>query len=98
MTLVAGRIGVLVMAYGTPASPSQVEAFYTDVRRGRPPSAEQLADLVRRYDAIGGTSPLSKRTAEQVAGIQEQLELRFPGRFLCVLGNKHSEPHIEDAV
>ncbi|MGD0943616.1 MAG: ferrochelatase [Acidimicrobiales bacterium] len=98
MTPVAGRIGVLVMAYGTPASPSQVEAFYTDVRRGRPPSADQLADLVRRYDAIGGTSPLSRRTAEQVAGIQGQLELRFPGRFLCVLGNKHSEPRIEDAV
>jgi ferrochelatase len=86
------------MAYGTPSSPSQVEAFYTDVRRGRPPSAEQLADLVRRYDAIGGISPLSRRTEEQVAGIQEQLDLRFPDGFLCVLGNKHSEPRIEDAV
>jgi ferrochelatase len=93
-----GLTGVVVMAYGTPASPSQVEAFYTDVRRGRPPSPEQLADLVRRYDAIGGISPLSGRTAEQVAGIQEQLEVRFPGKFLCALGNKHSEPRIEDAV
>jgi ferrochelatase len=75
-----------------------VEAFYTDVRRGRPPSDEQLADLVRRYEAIGGVSPLAARTAEQVAGIQQQLELRFPGRFLCTLGNKHSDPRIEGAV
>jgi protoporphyrin/coproporphyrin ferrochelatase len=94
----AARVGVLVMAYGTPVSPAQVEAFYTDVRRGRPPSAEQLADLVRRYEAIGGVSPLSRRTAEQVAGIQQQLELRYPGRFVCTLGNKHAEPRIEGAL
>jgi ferrochelatase len=86
------------MAYGTPSSPGQVEAFYTDVRRGRAPSADQLADLVRRYEAIGGVSPLSRRTAEQVEGIQQQLELRFPGRYLCTLGNKHSEPRIENAI
>ena len=78
--------------------PHEVEAFYTDVRRGRPPSDEQLAELVGRYEAIGGVSPLSRRTAEQVAGIQQQLEGRFSGRFRCTLGNKHSDPRIEDAV
>ncbi len=98
MTPAPGRVGVLVMAYGTPSSLDEVEAFYTDVRRGRAPSAEQLAELVARYEAIGGVSPLSRRTAEQVAGIQQQLELRFPGRFLCTVGNKHSEPRIETAV
>ncbi len=51
-----------------------------------------------RYDAIGGTSPLARRTAEQVAGIQQQLDLRAPGGFVCTLGNKHAEPHIEDGV
>jgi ferrochelatase len=86
------------MAYGTPSSPGQIEAFYTDVRRGLPPSTKQLAELVGRYEAIGGVSPLSRCTAEQVAGIQQQLELRFPGRFLCSLGNKHSYPFIENAV
>ena len=43
--------GVLVMAYGTPARPEDVEAYYTHIRRGRPPEPEQLADLQRRYDA-----------------------------------------------
>ncbi len=98
MTPAPLRIGVLVMAYGTPSSPDEVEAFYTDVRRGRPPSAEQLAELIGRYAAIGGVSPLSRNTAGQVAEIQRQLELRWPGRYLCCLGNKHSEPRIEDAV
>ena len=31
------RLGVVVMAYGTPASPDDVEAYYTHIRRGRPP-------------------------------------------------------------
>ena len=33
------RVGVLLMAYGTPARAGDVEAYYTDIRRGRPPSA-----------------------------------------------------------
>lgn len=90
--------GVLVMAYGTPPSPKSVEAFYTDVRRGRPPSPEQLADLVRRYDAIGGVSPLAQRTDEQVAGVQAALEARRPGGFVCRLGTKHAVPSVEAGV
>ena len=31
------RLGVVVMAYGTPASPDDVEAYYTHIRRGHPP-------------------------------------------------------------
>ncbi len=41
-------VGVVVMAYGTPRSPEDVEAYYTHIRRGRPPTPEQLADLQRR--------------------------------------------------
>ena len=39
------RTGVLVMAYGTPTTPEDVEAYYTRIRHGRPPTPEQLADL-----------------------------------------------------
>ena len=42
--------------------PEEIEPYYTDIRRGRPPTPEQLADLVRRYEAIGGVSPLAERT------------------------------------
>lgn len=90
--------GVVVMAYGTPDGPEDVEAFYTDVRRGRPPSPEQLEDLRRRYEAIGGISPLAARTRAQVAAIQHALDGARPGGFHAVLGNKHSSPRIEDAV
>lgn len=87
------------MAYGTPGSPEEVETFYTDVRRGRPPSPEQLADLRRRYDAIGGVSQLSARTAAQVDGVQAALdEIAGAGAYACRYGAKHSDPKIETAV
>ena len=86
------------MAYGTPASPDDVEAYYTHIRRGRPPSAEQLADLRRRYDAIGGVSPLARRTEEQRATLAAALDRLEPGRFRVLLGQKHAAPFIEDAV
>ena len=62
--------GVVVMAYGTPGSPDDVAAYYTHIRRGRPPTEEQLADLRMRYDAIGGTSPLRAITEAQVAHLR----------------------------
>jgi len=86
--------GVVVMAYGTPRHRGEVEAYYTDIRRGSPPSAEQLADLVARYDAIGGLSPLRERTEAQAAAIATALG----DEYLVAVGLRHAEPSIEDAV
>jgi ferrochelatase len=95
---VADRLGVAVMAYGTPASPADVEAYYTHIRRGNAPTPEQLADLTRRYDAIGGISPLAERTEAQRAALEAALDDRAPGRCRVVLGQKHAAPFIEDAA
>ena len=87
-------VGVVVMAYGTPRTPDEILPYYTDIRRGRPPTDEQLADLTRRYAAIGGTSPLAARTEAQRAAIAAAL-----GEGHCVvLGLKHADPKIEAAV
>ncbi|MGA8295702.1 MAG: ferrochelatase [Acidimicrobiales bacterium] len=90
--------GVVVMAYGTPATPDDVEAFYTDIRHGNPPSPVQLGDLERRYDAIGGVSPLAERTTAQVESLQRALEVSSPGHYLVRYGAKHSTPKIEQSV
>jgi ferrochelatase len=90
--------GVVVMAYGTPRSRGEIAAYYTDIRRGRPPSEEQLAELTRRYDAIGGLSPLLERTDAQRAMLAHQLENEAPGEFAVTMGFRHAEPSIEVAV
>ena len=59
------KTAVLLMAYGTPRSSEEILPYYTDIRRGRPPTEEQLSDLKARYDAIGGISPLAARTEAQ---------------------------------
>jgi ferrochelatase len=92
------RTGVLVMAHGTPRSLEEIEPFYTEIRRGRPPTAEQLAELTDRYRAIGGTSPLNELTRAQVAGVAAAVEARAPGRLAVAGGAKFAAPRIEDAV
>ena len=86
--------GVVVMAYGTPASLDDVEAYYTHIRRGRPPTDEQLSELTARYQALGGTSPLRAITEAQAARISAALG----DGWVVALGQKHAAPFIEDAV
>ncbi|WP_248930955.1 ferrochelatase [Paenibacillus hamazuiensis] len=94
------RIGVLVMSYGTPESLDQVEAYYTHIRRGHPPTAEQLHELTSRYEAIvGGFFPLRENTNKQVAALEETLNRTYPDiEFVCYQGLKHASPFIEDGV
>jgi ferrochelatase len=82
------------MAYGTPASLDDVEAYYTHIRRGRPPTPEQLDDLRGRYEAVGGISSLRARTDAQLAVLRHALgpDVRV------ALGMKHAAPFIEDGV
>ena len=92
------KTAVLLMAYGTPRTPAEIEPYYTDIRRGRAPTPEQLADLVARYDAIGGISPLAARTEAQRDALQKALNEIAPDTYEVVLGLKHAAPMIEAAV
>ena len=93
------KMGLLVMAYGTPYKEDDVERYYTHIRRGRKPTLEMLEDLRNRYEAIGGISPLAKITLEQAKKLEEHLnKIQDEIEFHMYLGLKHIEPFIEDAV
>ena len=62
------------------------------------PTKLSSPELVRRYEAIGGVSPLAERTAAQVEGIRQALEVRAPGRYVVAFGAKHTAPLIEDTA
>ncbi|MDB5083545.1 MAG: ferrochelatase [Bacilli bacterium] len=92
-------IGVLVMAYGTPRRTEEIEPYYTHIRRGRPPEPHQLAELVSRYEAIGGVSPLTDNTEKQARGLEALLNQRQPDtRFRVYTGMKHAHPFIDETV
>jgi ferrochelatase len=86
------KTAVLLMAYGTPRSTEEILPYYTDIRRGRVPTPEQLSDLTARYDAIGGISPLAARTEAQRDALQHALDTITPDKFHVQLGLKHAHP------
>lgn len=93
------KVGLLVMAYGTPYKDEDIERYYTDIRHGHKPSEEMIADLRGRYHAIGGLSPLAKITEAQAYGLEKALnESQDEVEFKAYIGLKHIEPFIEDAV
>ncbi|MBC1452946.1 ferrochelatase [Listeria welshimeri] len=95
----AKKVGLLVMAYGTPYKDEDIERYYTDIRHGHTPSEEMIADLRGRYHAIGGLSPLAKITEAQAYGLEEILnKSQEEVEFKTYIGLKHIEPFIEDAV
>ncbi|WP_064092149.1 ferrochelatase [Rossellomorea aquimaris] len=93
------RMGLLVMAYGTPYKEEDIERYYTHIRHGRAPSSEMLEDLRSRYEAIGGISPLAKITMDQAESLEQHLnKIQDEIEFKMYLGLKHIEPFVEDAV
>lgn len=94
----SGAIGVLVMAYGTASGPEDIERYYTDIRGGRAPSPELLAELKERYAVIGNRFPLLEITRAQAEGLERDLNEDGSGRFRTYLGMKHSPPWIGDAL
>jgi ferrochelatase len=90
--------GVLLMAYGSPSGPDDLEAYYTDIRGGRKPPPELLEELRGRYRAIGGRSPLLEITKRQADGVQARLMAQTPGGYRVYIGMKHARPFVAQSV
>ena len=84
---------VLLMAYGTPYTPAEILPYYTDIRHGKAPSPELLAELQGRYAAIG-KSPLNEITMAQAS----RLQARLGGASRVWVGMKHWWPTIAMAI
>jgi protoporphyrin/coproporphyrin ferrochelatase len=94
---VTAPVGVLVMAYGTASGQDDIERYYTDIRGGRTPSPEHLAELQDRYAAIGNRFPLLDTTRAQAEGLVDRLN-GGGATYRAYLGMKHSPPFIAEAV
>lgn len=105
-------MNVLFMAYGTPYQRSETLPYYTDIRRGRPPTKELLEELEERYHLIG-RSPLNEITYAQAMRLEAALNATLPlfpeplsaspgprvrGPARVYHGTKHWHPFIPEAV
>jgi ferrochelatase len=91
-------MGVLLMAYGSPDSLEDVEAYYTHIRGGRKPSPDLVEELKERYRRVGGRTPLSEISEATRQDLEAQLNDGSDSRYRVFLGMKHWHPYIEQAV
>ena len=88
------RVGVLLMAHGTPSSLDEMPEYLTLVRGGRAPSDELVREMRENYGAIGGRSPLTDITDEQAAALRARLGPQIP----VAVGMRNWKPFIKDAL
>ncbi|MCU1383209.1 MAG: Ferrochelatase [Acidobacteria bacterium] len=88
------RVGVLLMAHGTPSSLDEMPEYLTLVRGGRAPSEELVHEMRENYGAIGGRSPLTDITEAQAEALRARLGPQIP----VAVGMRNWKPFIKDAL
>jgi len=86
------KTGVLLLAHGAPERIEDVPQYLSFVRGGQPVSARVLDEVVSRYAAIGGSSPLTRWTRVQAEALQRLLGI--PVFF----GMRNWHPFIEETM
>lgn len=81
----------LLVSHGSVQHLDDLEAFLTNIRRGRPPPPALVAEVRRRYEAIGG-SPLDAINEEVARKLQDRLGMTV-GR-----ANRLWVPYVRDAI
>lgn len=71
----AKNTAVVLIAHGTVESLDDLPEFLTNIRRGQRPPPELLTEVRRRYEAIGGRSPLLDVTLELAEKLEAKLSL-----------------------
>ena len=85
------------MAYGSPNSLDEVADYLAQVRGGRGSSLDEIENLRRRYQRVGGQTPLLQITKCQADALEKRLvEDGVPARVY--FGMKHWHPFVEDVV
>jgi ferrochelatase len=84
--------GVLLVAHGTVENLDDLGAFVARIRHGRPPPPGLVDELRRRYEAIGGSSPLLQTTRAQAQALSKRLSAPV------LVGMRLWEPGVEQAL
>lgn len=85
--------GIIMVTLGGPRSLAEIPEF---IRRfiGRDLPAPAMKAVIKRYELIGGFSPLTAITAEQA----QKLNVTLGNDYLCLPAFRYSPPFIEEAI
>ena len=87
--------GLLFLSYGSPSSKEDLVPYMTSIRHGRVPTEGEIANLTRRYDAIGQWSNVELQT---MAERQYETLITLLPSMPSAIGYLHMKPSIADAV
>ena len=87
--------GLLFLSYGSPSSKDDLVPYMTSIRHGRVPTDAEVANLTRRYDAIGQWSNVELQT---MAESQYKTLITLLPSMPSAIGYLHMKPSIADAV
>jgi len=87
-----GNWAVLLLAHGAPERVEDIPEFLKHVRGGRPLPEPAVREIMRRYERIGGGSPLRLLTEQQGRALQARLGVPV------LVGMRNWKPFIADAV
>jgi len=88
---------ILLIGFGGPTRPEEVRPFLDNVLRGKPISKSRREEVVRHYDAVGGSSPFNRLILAQAEELRALLARAGP-RLPVYVGMRHWEPFIADTL
>ncbi len=88
---------VLVVSYGGPEGPEEVEPFLDEVLSGTPVPASRRREVASHYRLFDGVSPLNAHVRSIVAGLAGELERRSVS---CAVywGNRYGRPRLVETM
>jgi ferrochelatase len=94
--MIEKKTAVLLLAFGGPASFEEVEPFIKNVTGGRIPPGK-IQEVIKRYEQIGGKSPLLEITRNQAKALEISLN-ETANRFSVFIGMRFWSPFIAETV
>src|SRR5436190_20473616 len=85
------------MAYGSPSSLDEVGDYLAQVRGGRGSCPDEIEHLKRRYQRVGGHTPLFQITKSQADALEKKRVADGAPARVC-FGMEDWHPFVEDVV
>jgi ferrochelatase len=88
---------LLLLSFGGPDGPEDVEPFLDNVLRGRSVPPERRREVAAHYMLFGGRSPINDRSRDLLAALDREFRARGRPRRLY-WGNRNWKPYLGDTV
>lgn len=89
---------ILLLSFGGPEGPQDVEPFLANVLRGRPVTPERLEEVAGHYLLFGGRSPINDQNRALLASLRSELDAHGRTDLRLYWGNRNWKPYLADTV